>query len=411
MMTVVEDGVAVQALVKPSRPRVERIAWEYLVVQAAGIWLVTRLALAAFSYYSLILTRDAGTSGAGIGNAWYRWDAINYVHIATSGYVTDRDAAFFPLYPVLIALGSYLVGHPVFVAMIISNLGTLAAFIGVALLVVDEGGDARNSRYALLAIATWPLAFFLTAGYTEGIFIALAVWCLWSMRRGNWYLAAAFAFFAALCRSTGVILLLPLLYEFARQHGWIQWLRWRNIALRIAPKEIPQLLAIVAAIPFGIGIFCVYCLQRYGAPLEWLSIESAWGRVPLPIWESIFKDIKYHLSLPLLSYWQGRILADDLPVLFIIIIFVIGVRKLPLAYTLYLAGLIYLTMASPRTAPVGNLAYFGSGGRFMLVAVPAFMLLGKWFARFPTLGAVFFYGGTLLQAALLAYFLKDGWIV
>ncbi len=196
MGTLVRDKIDVTPSVEHSSQPKERIAWEYLVVQTAMIWLVSRLALISFTFFSLILTSREGTSRASMLDAWFRYDAINYVNIAAQGYMNPKDAAFFPLYPILIYIGSFLFGNTVLVAMIISNLGTLAACIGLARLSVDEGGDEHTARFSVLALLSWPLGFFLAAGYTEGIFLAFAVWCLWSMRRGYlgrkyWYLAAA----------------------------------------------------------------------------------------------------------------------------------------------------------------------------------------------------------------------------
>ena len=66
----------------------------------------------------------------------------------------------------------------------------------------------------LRLVAAYPMAFFLAAAYTEGIFLAFAIFCLYFLRRGFWYGAAICAFCATLTRFTGIVLLLPMIWEY-----------------------------------------------------------------------------------------------------------------------------------------------------------------------------------------------------
>lgn len=419
MGILVREKAASAPTVEAQSPPMEPIAWEYIAVQATFIWLVSRLALITFTFFSLILTYREGTSRATMLDAWFRYDAINYVNIALHGYAIPKDAAFFPLYPVLIYLGSFFGGNPVLIAMIISNLGTLAACIGLARLSVQEGGNEHTARFSVMALLSWPLGFFLAAGYTEGIFLAFAVWCLWGMRRGYmgrkyWYIAAVCAFFGTLTRSTGAILFLPLVYEFARQHGWVEqlrtWPRTHMLSIHLERRDILPLVAIVAAVPLAFVIFSIYCLKRYGDFLMWVHIQVQWDRVSMPFWDTIWKTIRYHLSFLPLSYFQGHTLIDTLPFLVIVIVTVIGMRRLPLAFTLYLVGLLFLVLSSPREiAP--DATYLVSAGRFALAALPAFLLIGKWSERFAGVATFFLYGGVLLQGAFLGFFLAGGLLI
>ena len=64
-------------------------------------------------------------------------------------------------------------------ALLVANLGTLGAFIGVALLAVNESGTADSAWRTLRVFIAYPLALFLTAAYTEGIFVAFATGHWW----------------------------------------------------------------------------------------------------------------------------------------------------------------------------------------------------------------------------------------
>src|SRR5690349_2773473 len=209
-----------------ARPNTRAVA-----LMATGMWAASRVALALFTYATLLLRPgDAGqaaTSFPALASAWLQWDAKWYVQIAQAGYFNDQSAGFFPLYPLLIhLLGMALGGHYLMSALLISNLGALGVFIGLALLAAHEFGSARTPSYAVTMLAAYPLAFFLAAPYSEGLFIALAAFALYGARTSRWRVAAACAFFAALTRPTGIILLAPLVWEYGRQRGW--WANWRR---------------------------------------------------------------------------------------------------------------------------------------------------------------------------------------
>lgn len=409
MSVAVHESVLKQSSGALAGERRGGLPWKSLVAQAAGMWLASRIGLIVFTYFSVMLSSPP-PNGSGMVAAWYRWDAMRYTAIATHGYVTPTDAAFFPLYPALVALGSIVVPRPVLVGMFVSNLATLVAFVGLAFLAWDETGEDGAARGSLLVLAAWPTAFFLAAAYTEGLFLAAVVWCLWSMRRGYWYRAAACALLASLTRSTSVILLAPLAYEFVRQHGGARNLWRRVVAFNVSRREVLPFLAILFAVPVGIGAYSLFCGLRYGDPLIWIHIQSAWHRASLPLWDSLPKMVTYLRQESRFSYDEALRLLDPLLLVLVTVITVASARKMPVAYTLYLLGLLYLTVSTPRTTTDG-LAFYGSAGRFMLAAVPAFLLLGRWSARHPTVATLLVYGGTLVQAAFAAVFLRGGWVV
>ena len=65
----------------------------------------------------------------------------------------------------------------------------------------------------MLYLAVSPVAFFLLAGFAESLFLLLATGCLLAARRRRLLLAGVLAGLAALCRSTGVLLVAPLFVE------------------------------------------------------------------------------------------------------------------------------------------------------------------------------------------------------
>lgn len=427
------------------------LAWTRVLAEAFWMWLATRVALAIFTVVAVVIAPGARERGLAqvspraLLYAWKQWDSYWYIEIAHQGYWNWKTTAFFPLYPLLIRATAFVIGqHWLLAAMLISNLAALGAFAGVALLATNEhGGRSAAANRVLLVFAAYPLAFFLTAPYTEGLFVAFATFTLLFARRAMWPWATLTAFLAALTRPTSVVLFLPLIWEFGRAHGW--WIAagatlaslrrqgWSRLAELRAPAGAQRARAwetqrargplnaldwrtalnaalIVAAIPAGFGAYMSYLWLRYHHPLLFLHAQRYfWGRVQMPLWVSIPAAIKQFLSLPLLSYYQVRDLVDYVPLVLFALITLLLIRRQPFAFTLYTAGLLYLTVASPIVG-THDPEMFQSAGRFLLAAVPVFLALGTWTRRRPALAMLLIGGGFILQAALAAYYLTGGWL-
>lgn len=379
--------------------------------QALATWGVSRVLLLVYTLIAAFLTlghRPGGVTAQSALQLWQRSDTNWYLHIAQSGYSWTGAIAFFPLYPLVIAAGEHLFGAAsgLLVALAISNLACLAAFLGVARLAASELHDVRASRYAVLALAVTPLAFFLSAAYTESLFFAFAVWGLWAMRRAHWYRAAICVFLAVLCRSTGVILIAPLVYEYVRQNG--------PQLERIVRTGAAQVASVLAAGPAALGIFSAYCLEHSGDPLAWLHIETTfWRHDTAPVWQGVHDVALHLLSYPIFSKEQAReVFVDLLPLVVVFTLTIVLARHQPLAFTLYLVGLLYLTIASPIVVDAAqHYAIFDSAGRYMLPAVPIYLALGGWAGRFPRPFAALGIAAVGLQAVLAVYFLAGGPII
>lgn len=412
-------------------PGVSPPSWRRIAVQALGMWLVSRVLLALMTYYSALFQANLTSKNPVITpdlllGRWYQWDATNYMYIAQFGYsgATGKIlTAFFPLYPLLTHLLSILIGpgNELLAGMVISNLATLAAFVGLGCLVAREGGTMRTIGQTILVLAAYPFAFFLAAAYTEGLFLACAVWALYAARRGWWYLGIGCLLLGGVSRSSAVILILPLVYEFGRQHGWWQWLvekarqrDWRLLS-RWSWGQAFTLLGIVAAVPAAFGIFALVCEYIFGDPLLFVKAQAHWNRIQLPLWTALERGFAWQGAIVFLhegfwSYENARNLVDLAPALIIGIITLCSVRRMPLSFTLYMLGLLYITIDLP--VQIGrNTVEFDSAGRFLVLSVPIFILFGRWSARSAWVEMLLVGGGFLLQAVFAAYFLSGGWLI
>jgi hypothetical protein len=405
-----------------------------VALMATGMWAASRVALALFTYAMLLLHPGAGGAPASfpaLATAWLQWDAKWYVQIAQAGYFSEQSAAFFPLYPLLVhVVGALLGGHYLAAALLVSNVGALGAFIGLALLAAHEFGSTRTASYAVTALAAYPLAFFLAAPYTEGPFIALAAFALYGARTGSMRMAATCAFFATLMRLTGLILLAPLVWEYGSQHGWWANLRspelWRARARRVFSLrewnwrgnggKVDGTL-VFGAIPAALALYMLFLGARFGDPLLFLHAEQRyWGHaapgapvtpgLPAPSGTAAPPSGPFGFLAP--SYEQARSLVDLAPLAIFLILTIILARRQPVVYTLYMAGLLALILSSPRPDRLG---YFVSAGRYLCAALPIFLWLGRWSETRPWLFMLFTSAGFLLQATLASVFLSGGWLV
>jgi hypothetical protein len=83
-------------------------------------------------------------------------------------------------------------------------------------------------------------------------------------------------------------------------------------------------------------------------------------------------------------------------------------RRVPMAFSLYMLGLLFLSTASPIP---GNGDIYLSAGRYLLAAAPIFLLAGRWMRRAPWLDLLLTTGGVAIQAVLAAQFISGNWII
>ncbi len=404
------------------------LPWRAIITQATAMWFVTRLIYAVFTYFAILFIGHGvpvdparlltSVSPQLLLHVWKEWDGAWYIHIATRGYDTPQPTAFYPLYPLLIhvfmlALGP---GSGVLSALLVANLGGWGACVAVAAFAYNEEGDEETAWQTLRLSIAYPLAFFLAAPYTESLFLTFAMAALLSARRGAWRWTALWAFLAGLTRVTAVVLILPILWEYGRQQAW--WLRatWyvpdraqqarKLLGELLQPLNLFNFVLAIAATPLAIVLYAVYVWRRFGHPLMVFNVQRAyWNHQPRALWTSIPLAIRLFLQTEPLSYVQSHVLMDLAPLAVFTVLTIIGARKLPVAFTLYMVGLLYLCVSTPL---LGGPDPFGSAGRYLLVSIPVFLLLARWTKQRPWLETLLVCVGFLLQAIFLASYLTGG---
>jgi len=313
----------------------------------------------------------------GFLNYWAHWDGAWYSQIATQGYGAraPESTAFFPLYPVLVKLVSVLPGGPAVWGVMISLLCSAFALFFVYRIAQNLYGDCA-ARASTLALAFFPTAFFLNAVYTEALFLALTAGAVWAARvRGNLLLAGVLGALAAATRNLGVLLLIPLIFE---------WLRRRQ-TLRL------RALAGLIVVPAGLVAFAVFLRQRFGDPLVFARQQSAyWEREltgPLRTlsraWHEAGEGIKYvlepstlFLGAPAGPSLEASNTLNLVFLIFFLLVMLVGLAVLPPEFSIYTFLIVLLPVLTPAPEfPLMSLP------RFVLGAFPVFLVLGYLLSR------------------------------
>ena len=370
---------------------VTRADWLRALRYSALVYLVVRLGLFLVGLVATaLLPRNAPADVPGwpatqpseswhhVFTAWERFDTLWFLRIAAFGYEReDASAAFFPLYPLVSRGVANLLGnHWLLGAYLVSNVALVIAMTVLYRLTALEFSDA-TARRVVLYLAVFPTAFFLFAPYTESLFLALSVGCLYAARRSCWLLAGYLGAMASLTRSTGLLLMLPLAVEAALQA------RAHVGPARERVTRLAQGLAASAAVPLGIGAYFLYWERAFGNWRQPLDVQgSNWARDKSWPWETIANGWREGTAY-FGSYPGGYHTVDLLMVLLGLAAGVWILLRTRLTYGLYYwAALIF-----PMTLVWGGRPFL-SMPRFLLVMFPLFWALARLSERWKAHDAV-----------------------
>ncbi len=285
---------------------------------------------------------------------WQRWDTLHYQAVAERGYAAFDTALFTPpLYPGLMRLfGSALGGNTLLAGILVSNAACLLGLIALGRLALLETGDEASARRTVLYMASFPAAFFLMAAYAESLFLLSAGLVLLHARRGEWLRAGAWAAVAAMTRSTGVLILLPLGYQVL-------------ISRRSARAWAGWALAAAGALVFPVYVWLGLRLPPW-QPLVVLG-QRAGGGFAFPGW-NLVEAIRQVIAG---DYYPADLL--DIAALLVFAGLMIPVwRRLPRIHSVYSLAFVGLYLVRvPGDQPL--LATV----RYVLALLPAFIILGS----------------------------------
>ena len=245
-------------------------------------------------------------------NIFARWDSGFYADIALTGYGTTITPRweFFPLYPILMGIVGRLIAFmfpipldlAVYVAgFVISNV----AFFGCVYFLFQLSdlvlGNTRTAAQSGILLALYPAGVFLSAVYSESVFLLLVLTSLIYWYRIKHPLSGVLGFLAGLARPVGVLLAIPYVYEVLTD--------------RSARKSALNYISVVAVLMAFVS-FLAYSQIMTGTPFATFAAERLYWKVtlsPTYILTLARNEIIDHpIILPYLAMGIGGVLASIL---------------------------------------------------------------------------------------------------
>jgi hypothetical protein len=289
------------------------------------------------------------------------WDGTHYRHLAEHGYSTKEEERrrlnLFPLFPAM----SYLVGgtkHAALAGILLSQLLLLGSMLLLTGL-IRNGGSAPLREQPGFWLLISPFAFFLSAMYTESLFLFLSLVMLLSARRRYYGIAFIAGALAGLARPTAILLPLLLISEVLD-------------ALR--RRENPQLLAVAASPLIGVSMYVGAVGFAIGDPLGYLHLHSGTGNewsIPFTaMWDAVRWYALEQLAIGRFEPGLEIPAAVASTAIIILLVTLHGWRKSMVLYFPYVVGsLLFIHAQWP----------FRGSPRYELVLFPVFLLAARSF--------------------------------
>ena len=353
-------------------------AWPFVLAVFALSRLLF-LGTGAFAAAMFPWARPAGEvlEPSGFLSYWAHWDGAWYSEIATEGYGIHAppSTAFFPLFPMIVRAGTALGGGAAFWGVLVSLVATVFAMYFLYQ-IAEKFRDKEVARAATVAFAFFPTAFYLNAAYTEALFAAFTAGSFWAAYvRRDLFLAGLLGALAAATRNFGVLLLIPLCYEWLRSRREFGW--WGALQLGIVPA--------------GLLGYMAFLWGRFGDPLVFFSQQGiTWGReltdpatALAMAWTTAEDGLGYFLDPTALFLEEapGPTLeaSNTVNLVFLALFLVlmgVGLALLPPGLSVYTFLITLLPILTPSPViPLMGLS------RYMLGAFPLFLILGYLLSR------------------------------
>ncbi len=334
--------------------------------------LFFRLLIYFVSYLSLIFIYKVDQS---FTEWWLKWDATNYIGIAEGGYkniVIDgvysmgdnvyQTLVFFPLYPAFTWIVNFITDNIYIAALVTSTLCYVGGCIFLYMAVAYRYSVSIAEK-AVILISVFPFSFYFGGMLPESTFLLVASACIYFTFRKKWWIAGLFAGLCALSRMQGILIIVFMGLEWLIEYRIFDLLRnklWKRFA-----KKLIYLIPIMAPLA-GFGVYLLINYINTGDFLYFLKLQSN-------VWSHSFKDVgtgicklienlKREETFELIfSAWIPQIL------LFFLTIYVLFRYFREHADSLTSFLFVY-TLISYSTD------YLVSGGRYLSIAIPLFIM-------------------------------------
>ncbi len=307
------------------------------------------------------------------------FDGVHYLRIAQDGYAYQFTQAFFPFYPILVRLISYLTfGNFLVAALILSNLAFLAGLL-LFYKLVKKNYDEKTAFWSCLFLLVFPTSFYFGAVYTEGLFFLLIISSFYFFEKKKIILASTIGSLASTTRLIGIFLVPAL----------------------IKGKSFKSLTPLLI-IPLGLVIYMIYLKIEFNNPFYFLTAQTIWGQersttqlvlLPQVFWR-YFKILVTTSGLPLFNA-----ILELAATIFALIALTIATKRVKREWLIF----SWLAVLTPTLT--GTLA---SMPRYILIAFPIYIVLAH--IKSFTVKILLVTSFIVLQAILIILFTRGYWV-
>ncbi len=276
------------------------------------------------------------------------FDGVHYLRIAQDGYAYQYTQAFFPLYPILIKLVSFLtLGNYLLAGLLISNISFLASLI-VFHKLIAKMYNPKIALWSIIFLVTFPTSFYFGAVYTEGLFFLMIILSFYLLEQNKNWQAAVIGLFTSGTRLVGIFLSLSVFSK--KNHKF----------------RLPLLL-----VPMGLIFYMIYLQLKFNNAFYFLTAQTAFGQNREAAKIILLPQVIYRWVNQLLTT-HGLVFANSAfeisTTIFAIVLLLIGFK------TIKKEWIIFSIFAIVTPTLTGSLA---SMPRYILVAFPAFVVLAQ----------------------------------
>lgn len=345
------------------------------IAKIFGIALLVRLAVYLLGVIICLRLQEGQFGFSEFLASWRRWDAEHYIKLADLGYQDYIEngqhlfLVFFPLYPWVVRLFGLVIKNWDLACLTVSVLSFCIGSVYFYGVIKEEYGR-KIAKYSLLMLCCYPFSFFFGGMMTESLFFCLLSAGFFYIRRHKWFAAGVIGIFCSLCRIQGILLLGVGLVEF--------FVTYRPVEL-IREKRFKEFLKAFFTKGSWLFLTVIGNLIYFGINK---SVEGDFFR-----FRYYQKEHWYHTTTwlsncvsEILSYARGggrqALIEIWLPELVIFVLatvcIIYSLRRQPLRYSAFL--IVYTVLNYSVT-------FLISGGRYMLCALPMFVVLAQMFEK------------------------------
>jgi len=319
-------------------------------------WIVTRaLVLGSLWGARFLVDQTKGTVLYPLRQGLFGWDATWYRLISEKGYdAFDLGGLrFFPLVSLATrALSVVFLGNDAIALAVIVNLCALVAAALVHRIVVVELHDERTAQRAAWFTLLVPSGVTLVMGYAEATFMMLVAGAFLAYRTKRWGWGAALGALAALCRPSGLLLVIPAAIEVGRN--------WKRSTVRERVRGV----AAVGAAPMGTAVYLAWCSladKGFWTPFSVQSRPTLRGATQFPPSRALLAIKRFAEGD---AFHSGRYVFWM--IVFGLLLYVVA-RRLPASYTWFGVAAMVLALSAKN---LESFERYGMGALVLALGLP-----------------------------------------